>query len=407
MNKVDFLILGGGIAGTTAAEEIRSNDQNSSIAIITQEADRLYSRVGLPHFLCQENTLESLFLRNRENYSEKNIQLITNLKVLKVDTVNKIVKTAKNQSFNYNKLLIATGGKVNQLSIPGNKLPEIVYLRTLEDAKKIKEIISISQNSVVVGGGFIGIGLVEGFITNGLKTTMIVREKSILENLIGENSGKLISQILKNKGVTVLTEAEVTDFIGDKRLLNVKLSTGSNIPADIVGIGIGINPDIDYLKDSGLKLNKGIITNEFLETSVANVWAAGDIAEFYDPLFEHYNILGNWANASLQGRMAGINMVGVKNAFETVSLYSINFFNNNLSFLGDTLIDNNTEKIERVNLEDKKIARYLLRNDIIVGASLINLPTQRGIISRLIKDKIKITESKSKLADPNFDLSTL
>ncbi len=407
MTKVDFLIIGGGIAGTTAAEEIRSKNQNATITIITEEADRLYSRVLVPHFLRNENTLESLFVRTPENYQQKNIQFLTNLRVVKVDVQSKLVTTSDNQTFNYEKLLIATGGKVNKLPTPGGNFPEVVYMRTLEDAKKIKEIMARSKEAVVLGGGFIGIEFAQSFIKNGLKTTAIIREKSFWEPVVGENSGKLLSQLLIDNGVQILTETQAVEFVGEAKLEGIKVNTGSIIKADIAGVGIGIHLDIEYLKDSGINLNKGVLTNEYLETTAPGVWAAGDVAEFYDVVFKRTHSLGNWANASSQGRAAGLNMVGQREVFETTSMYSINIFDSNFSFLGDPMVDENTELIERGSLADKKLGRLLIREETIVGASLINLPVDRNAITKLIKDKTKITSFKVNLADLSFNLSSV
>ena len=154
-------------------------------------------------------------------------------------------------------------------------------------------------------------------------------------------------------------------------------------------------------------LKKGVVTNEFLESSVPEIWAAGDVAEFYDPIYKHYHTLGNWSNASAQGRVAGLNMVGQKTAFETTSIYSINIFNSNFSVFGDQVVDQSTELIERGSLADGKLGRLLLRDDIIVGASLINLPVDRNVLSNLIKNKVRITAAKSKLSNLTFDLSTI
>ncbi len=407
MNKFDYLIIGGGIAGTTAAEEIRSKDLNGSIAIITEESERLYSRVLLPHFLRNENTLESLFVRKVDSYRERNIQLLTNTKVVRVNTQAKLVKTLDKGDFGYGKLLIASGGKVNKLNISGGDLPEVVYMRTIEDVKNIKEIMNKSQEAVVVGGGFIGVELAQSFIVNNIKTTAIIREKSFWESVVGENSGMLLSQILTQNGVDLVTGQQVAEFIGEEKLQSVKLTSGNEIKADIAGVGVGIYLDTDYLEDSGLEIKKGVVTNEFLETSVPGVWAAGDIAEFYDPLSKRYHSLGNWSNASSQGRTVGINMAGTKVEFQTTSMYSINIFGTNFSFLGEPIVDEKTEVIERGSVGEGKLARILLREDIVTGASLINMPLERNIITNLIKNRTKVTATKSKIADPIFDLAQL
>src|SRR3989344_6448907 len=252
MEKIDYLIIGGGIAGTTAAETIRSQDSASSIVILTEESNRLYSRVLLPHYLRNENTLESLFLRTEGSYQEKNIQLIAGERAIKIDTATKQVTTDKSSIFKYQKLLLATGGKVNRLVVPGSDLNEVVYLRTFEDAKKIRELISKSRQAAVLGGGFIGIDLVQSFVKNGLATTAIIREKAFWESVVGENSGKLLSQILENHGVKILTETVAEEFVGQERLEGIRLTGGTTVKADIAGVGIGIHLDIDYLKDSGL-----------------------------------------------------------------------------------------------------------------------------------------------------------
>lgn len=407
MNKFDYLIIGGGIAGTTAAEEIRSKDQNGSIAIITEESERLYSRVLLPHFLRNENSLESLFVRKPENYQQKNIQLLTSTRAVKVDTQNKIVTTFGKGDFGYEKLLIASGGKVNKIDIPGSDIPEVVYMRTLEDVKKIKEVMSRSPEAVVIGGGFIGADLAQSFVQNNLKTYAIIREKTFWETVVGENSGQLLSQILTKNGVNLITETQVSEFVGLGKLSGVKLGNGAEVKADLAGVGIGIHLDIEYLTDSGLTIKRGVVTNEFLETSLPGIWAAGDIAEFYDPLSKRYHSLGNWANASSQGRTVGINMVGERIAFQTASMYSINIFDSNFSFLGDPIVDEQTEVIERGSVGLGKLGRILLREDIISGASLINMPLERNVITNLIKNRTKVTASKSRLSDTSFDLAQL
>ena len=407
MANTNYLILGGGIAGTTAAEDIRTKDPQGSITILTEEGDRLYSRVMLPHYLRNEDSFEQLFLRKPEGYSEKQINLVTNTRVAKVDPANKKVTTTTGKDFPYEKLLIATGGKVNRLDNPGANLPEVMYLRTLADAKKIKEQINKSKEGVVIGGGFIGIEFAQSFVKNNLKTSAIVREEFFWGEVVGKNSGELLSQILKENSVELITGGEVDEFVGEEKLEKVHLKSGKELTADIAGVGIGIHLELDYLKDSGLVMKKGVVVNEFLETSIKDIWAAGDVAEFYDPVFNRYHVLGNWANASAQGRAVGANMTGAREPYQTASMYSINIFGGNLSFLGDTEADSSTEIIERGNVAEKKIARIFLREDRIVGASLINLPIERAFLSNLIKNRTKVTVAKEKLSDLTFSLDKL
>lgn len=407
MKQVDYLIIGGGVAGTTAAEAIRKTDQSGSITIVWDEEATLYSRVMLPDFLREKVTFEQLFLRKKEDYQEKGIELLSGVAVQKFSAAEKTAFLSSGEEIKAGKVLVASGGRVNSLPIPGGELVGVVYLRTTQDANKIKDLLISSKSAALVGGGFIGIEFAQTFIKHGLKTTALVREKAFWEPVVGENSGKLLSKLLTDNGVEVRHEVEAAEFVGEEKLRAVRLKTGEEINVDLVGVGIGIHLNLDHLQDSGLKLNKGVVTNEYLETSVPGVWAAGDIAEFQDTIFGKNHTLGNWTNATAQGRVAGANMAGEKQPFETVSAYSITIFGVNFSFLGDPVVDQETEVIERGGVEEGKIGRILLKNDIIVGASLINLPAERNTLTNLVKSKKRIMVGKDSLKNLAFDLASL
>ena len=412
MKKVDYLIVGGGIAGTTAAEFIRINDSYGSITIVTEETDRLYSRVMLPHYLRDMIPYERLYVRKLEQYKEKNIDLLTNSKVEKIDIKSKKVSLTGGQDLEYEKLLIASGGKVNKLKIPGSDLKGVTYLRTISDAKEDKRLMSKAKNGVVIGGGFIGIEYAQSFIHAGLKTTCVIREPFFWSRVVGDNSGKLINNILEENKVKILPESEVSEFGGEGSLSSTRLRNGQEVPAEIVGVGIGIHMELGHLRDSGLKINKGVVTNEYLETDSTDVWAAGDIAEFNDVLFHKHHQMGNWSNAAVQGKIAGQNMAvgyGSKNRekFETVSAYTISIFDGTFTFLGDPIPDENTELIERGSVGEGNLGRIHIKADQIVGVSLINLPADRSPITKLIKNRVKITTGKEKLADTKFNLGQL
>jgi NAD(P)H-nitrite reductase large subunit len=414
MKKIEYLIIGGGVAGTTAAEFIRMNDASGSITIIEEEPETLYSRVLIPHFLRGETSFERLHIRKQEQYEETNIELLKGVQVGSVDTKNKKVTLSDSQEIGYEKLLIASGTKVNELKVPGGDLDGVCYLRTIEDVKKVSDLIGNVKDGVVVGGGFIGIDFAEIFAKAGLKTTCIIREPYFWNDRVGENSGKLINKILENNGVEVISNSEVSEFVGGGSLESIKLSNGRELTAEIAGIGVGVHADLEYLKNSGIKTGKGVATNEYLETSTINVWAAGDVAEFKDTLFGKHHQLGNWSNAVAQSKVVGGNMVAGwgssidnRERFVTVSAYTISIFNGNFTMLGDTSVDSKTELIERGSVREEKLGRLHVRDDRIIGASLINLHKDRSPITKLIENQVKINVSKEKLADINFGLESL
>lgn len=415
MAKKDYLIIGGGIAGTTAAEFIRMHDSSGSISIIMEEPEFLYSRVLLPHVLRDQVPLERLYIRKEEHYKEKNIELIKGTRVNKVDTQKGEVELSNGEIIRYEKLLVASGVKVNRLDISGKDLKGVTYMRTVADVKQIKELMENAKNGVVIGGGFIGIEFAQTFVKFGIKTTVVMRDPYFWSHVIGENIGKLISQILQKNEVEIIAEDQPKEFVGKDILSQIKLKSGKSLLTDIVGVGIGVHMDLNYLKESGIEINKGVVTNEFLETNVENVWAAGDVAEFNDTLFDKHHTLGNWSNAAAQGKVAGPNMVvgwrppagGEREKFETVSAYTIGVFDNSFTFMGDPTSDKTTGLIERGLLRENKLGRIHIRGGVVTGAALLNLPTERRPIENLIKNRVNIEASKDKLADSSFDLNSL
>ncbi len=412
MTKKDYLIVGGGIAGTTAAEFIRINDLSGSIVIVTEEPELLYSRVMLPQYLRGQIPYERLYVRHQQDYEEKNIELLKNLRVEKINTQSKLVTLQSKEEIEYSKLLIASGGKVNRPEVPGADLKGVTYLRAIADVKEVKEQMAKAKTGVVVGGGFIGIEYAQSFVKAGIRTTCIVREPYFWSQVVGEGSGRLINKILQDHGIDIIAEDQVVEFVGETDLQSVKLEKGKEIPAEIAGVGIGIHMDLGYLKDSGLKINKGVVTNEYLETETKDVWAAGDIAEFYDALFDKNHQMGNWANAGAQGKTVGQNMVAGwdnpdREKFITVSTYTISIFDGTFTFMGDSAADSETMLIERGSVDEGKLGRLHIRGDRLVGASLINLPGDRAPISELIKNRVKITASTEDLRDLNFNLNKL
>ena len=412
MRKVKYLIIGGGIAGTSAAEFIRTEDRSGSVTIIMEEPEVLYSRVLLPHYLRNQVQFERIYLRKVDQYNEKKIDLLKDVRASKIDTQNKIVSLSNGEEIKYKKLLIASGGKVNKLQVPGADIKGVTYLRTINDVREIKNRMINAKNGDVIGSGFIGIEFAQSFVKANLKTTCIIREPYFWSNVVGENIGKLTSKILQKNGVEIVSENGVSEFIGNGSLSEVKLTSGKSIPAEIAGVGIGIHMDLDHLVGSGIKINRGVVTNEYLETDTPDVWAAGDIAQFYDVIFNKHHQMGNWSNAAVQGKVAGSNMVvgwgsNVREKFVTISAYTINIFDKTFVFMGDPVVDGETEIVERGSSEDGKLGRIHLKDGIITGAALINLSVDRRPIEELIKNRVKITIGRDKLADINFNLNNL
>ncbi|OGD87399.1 hypothetical protein A2870_01490 [Candidatus Curtissbacteria bacterium RIFCSPHIGHO2_01_FULL_41_11] len=434
MKRTDFLIVGGSAAGTTAAEVIRGLTPNSSITIITDEPHEEYSRVLLPQYITHKVTRETLFLKKTLWYEENKIELVKGARVVSLDSKTHRLKNERGEEYQFGKLLIAVGGYPLKLSVPGDDLENIHYLRTLEDADRFIETCKsgpsrlrvhpegsprgASKKGVIVGGGLVSLDFAEGMKANGIgEVTILVREPYYWAGKLDFDSSRIIKSELEKNGVRVVAGEEVEKFepiagLHPVRVVGVvKTKSGKTFGCDVVGVGIGIKSDFSWLEGSGIKIDKAIVTNEYLETSLPDIYAAGDCAQFHDVIFEREHIMGNWANATSQGAAVARTMSGVKTLFESASSYSDTFFEGKYSFLGVTDEKFADEVVERGTFEAGKKTRIFIKTIgglmRIVGATIINDPAEVSPLTSAVKKKIDISAHYKKLGEPEFNMKDL
>jgi len=413
----DFLVVGGSAAGTTAAEMIRGLTPNALIAIVTDENHEEYSRVLLPNYIRHQITREQMFLKKPEWYGEKSIELIRGVKAVGLESKSKRVKVSSGQEIGYGKLLIAVGGYVVPLSVPGADAEGVFYMRTVEDGDKIIEMSKDAKKAVIIGGGFIGLEFSSCFKMNGIsEVTTLVRGDYYWSKKLDKESSKVVVSTLEENGVSVKTGEEPDHLETENgKIKAVVCKSGNKYEASVVGVGIGIKSDFAWLGGSGFEIAKGIVTNEYLETNVPDVYAAGDCAQFYDPVFERKHLVGNWTNATSQGLAVGKTMAGQRTKFETASSYSISFFsppnNGSCSFVGVTDEDFADKIIVRGSSVAGKVTKILVKkyNGIlrIVGATVVNCPSDVGPIAMAVKNRVDVASKLEDLKRANFDLKQL
>lgn len=415
MQKFNYIFIGGGIASTKAAEYARKIDPNGSMAIISEEPETLYSRLNLPHFLKDIIPVERLYLRDDKWYEDNNIILFKGKRVTKVQTNPKQITIGNEEALEYEKLLIGTGGTVNLWQLRGADLPGVFYLRTIDDARRIKEWLDKAKHGVIIGAGFIGLEFSTTFARHNISADFLVKDDYYWSSMLDQDQGELLSQMLEAKGIKIWTREETKEVLGNQKVEKVRTISGKEIETDVVGVGIGIHNELYFLDGSGIKTNRGVITNEYFETNIPGIYAAGDVAEFYDVIFNRQHQLGNWANAQVQGQIAGNNIalydkqsaLSDKQKYETVSAYSIQVFDGNVSFVGVPRASEKTKIIKRGTLSDEAIGKILVEDGRVVGAALVNRVRESTQIGNLIKNKVNIEGKEDKLSDPAFDLTTL
>lgn len=404
MDQYDYLIIGGGITGVTAAETIREEDSAATIGIISDEPHVLYSRVLLPAYLKKQILREKLFLRTANHFDEKQIDLRREESVIGVDPEAGDVVLANHVRLRYGKLLVVSGGRVKTWST--SQIEEGVYrLQTLDDADRLFANLSRIHAPLVLGSSFIGLEFLEIFLTHQIKPSVLTRDAHFFGSMIDGVGGTLLAEHFARHGITVYAEDTVVSSRQHEGVYEVATAQEKKISCDMFAVGIGLERNIDFLRGVNILLGEnGVRVNEFLETSQTNIWAAGDVAEFYDLIAGKYRLVGNWTNAFLQGKRAGLNMVGKREAFQNVSGYSIANLGLQITALGDVSDDRDTVARTSRKLKPFSYERFFFREGMMVGAFLINRFSDKTYLAKLIETHTPVEKYRNMFQDPAFDI---
>lgn len=426
MKQFKYFIVGGGVAGTTAAETIRASDKDGSIAIITDEPYPLYSRVMLskPSFLLEKSPKTNIWLKTSDWYAKNHIELLSGKSAT---ALNVKAKTAAvgGEMFGYEKLLLALGAHARRWNIPGADKKGIYYLRTLDEAKEIAAAMSsmggsssggkTARRAVVIGSSCVAFEVIENLRSAGIEVTEVMLEKYFWEPMLDEEGGRIVEKALTDAGVRIMRQSETKEVLGGENVEGIITKSGERIDCDMILCGIGVVYPTDLVKAASVGVNRGIKVNEYLETSAPDVWAAGDVAEFNDIVLQEQCMAGNWMSAREQGRIAALNMMGGKERFKLVSFYTSHGFGLNVAFGGDIRLSSDRMTISRGSTwlttggsaESARHARLILKNGKIVGVSMVNRIFELGTIVKLIEKGADVSAKTKELADPEFDLKRL
>ena len=374
-----YLIIGAGIAGSTAAETIREQDKEGEITIISGEAELVYNRIVLPNYLKGRINREKLFFKTPASLVAKNIIVKAGVWVKSVDAANHAVILDNGESLLFDKLLIATGGRPKKWNVPGADKQGVFHFQTLEDSDAILEYAKNAKSAVVEGGGFISLELIDAFIFRKLETHLFLRRNYYWPDLMDEEQSMRLVHKIESMGVVVHPNQIVSEVLGDSKATGVKTEQGLEVEADLVAYGIGLDHYIEFLSDSNIKTNQGVVVNKYLESSMPGVYAAGDVAECG-------RVLGNWDNAKAQGKVAGLNMAGLATEFNEITYYSMSVGGLLVATLGNTDIKA-ADKIE-VRKDENKYVKILMKNGKVIGAIFVGGVEDVMGLKKVIVDEI-------------------
>lgn len=388
-----YVIIGNGVAGTTAAEVLRKNDPNCSIHLLTNEAYPLYNRVSLPRFLQGVIVEQKVMIRDFAWHEQRNINLITETLVTAIHTDEQVVVTDKGEHLPYDALLIATGGWANPLRVPGVEDVKHIYnFVTLDDTKTIISRMLESRTALAYGGSFISYEMCDGFAVRRLNTTWLMRGPYWLRSALDPDGGEVVDNIAKKFGVEVIHGDEIESVVPQNGVPTyVKTKKGRQIQTDVIGIGLGITLNTHILVGTPIEVRNGVVVNEYLETNVPNVYAAGDVAEFFDPTIGHHHTMGTWDNALAHGRIVGMNMAGGHQPYVDVPTYTSPLFDVNIAVVG-TAESNNPELTSIARREpgekgNENYRKLFFRDNKLVGVLMIGSPKGRKKLVEIVKNQ--------------------
>lgn len=388
-----YVVIGNGIAGTTAAETLRKNDPNCHISLFAEEPYPLYNRVALPPALKLEKPMPKVFLKTVEFHAERNICFYPGTRVTAVDVLGKTVTTETGTEVPYDSLLVATGGTPNPLPAPGAEANGVCYFQTYDDTADLLDRIARARSAIAIGGSYIAYELAEAFSVRGLDVTWLIRGPYVMHRLLDEAGGEVVDTIGRRQGVDLVYRDSADHVESENGAVRAVVTTGGRrIEADFVGCGLGLHLNHDFLPKPAIQTAYGVVTNQFLETTASGVYAAGDLAEFYDVELGLHHTMGTWASATLHGRVAAQNMAGARQAVQDLPNYTSTLFDSRMTVFGATSdIQPDLEAVSTTvapsDGQDLAYRRLFFREGRLVGAVLIGDMHARIDLIRTIKSK--------------------
>ncbi len=401
---MDYVIIGNSAAAIGAVEGIRQADKKGQIIIISDEPYHTYSRPLISYYLAGKVTEDKMVYRDTGFYEAYAVNTLLGRKALAVDTKGKTVALAGGDTVKYDKLLIATGGKPIMPPIKGLDKNGIYPFLKYDDVRAIQEAAVPGKKAVIIGAGLIGLKAAEALLKLGLDITVVEKANRVLSAILDEAAGAMVQGFLIDAGIKFELNTTVVEVAGQQKATSVTLENGNKLDCDLLVVAIGVQPNTDVVQGTEIQVQNGIVTDERMQTGVAHVYAAGDVAEGYDLVYGMKRVLPLLPNAYMQGEVAGRNMAGADTVYAGgVAMNAIGFYN--LPMLTAGIIKPAADDCEVFVEADPAARTYrkiIVKDNRLVGYICLNKVDRAGILTGLIREKTDVAAFKDALIKSDF-----
>lgn len=407
---MNYVIVGGSAAGVSCAEILRKHDKKADITLISDEAFALYSRCLLTYLIAGTIDEPKLYFKDKNFYKENNIKTYLGKRAVSIDAKKKSLSLEDGTKIPYDKLMLATGASPQGIDVPGMDKKGAFTVREIDDAHAILEMLENVKEVCVLGGGLVGLRIAYALRQRKKEITVVVKSPQVLSQMVDADAARIIASVLEKNGIKIMTGVEAKEIIGGETVEGIVLDNGERLNCQIVIIGKGVKTNTELATSCGLKVEDGIVVDEYLRTSDENIFAAGDCAETFDVARGEKRINALWPCAVEQGEAAALNMLGKKQIYDgSLSMNSVEFFGLACISMGITKIKKEEKDYEIISkeVEGRYYKKFILKENRIVGMILVGDIKPAGIVCALIKNKIDISSIKHLLLEDTFDYAKI
>ncbi len=373
------IVVGNGAAGLEAARSVRSQLPDAEIHLYSREKYPFYSRLFLTPYLAGEKSREELFVFPENWYRENRIVQHLGEEVTEIIPQEREILTS-DDVWRYDRLILCNGARAFRPHLVGEEKTGVFALRNLDDADAILNFLPRCQKAVVIGGGILGLEAAGAFARRGLQVDVLELGRTLMPRQLDERGAQLMTEILARKGISIHTHADAVEILGGDRVTGVRLRDGRTVSADLILLSVGIWPEVTLAEEAGLKVNRGIVVNDYLQTSDPFIFAAGDVAEHRGKIY------GLWFTSSEQGRIAGQNAAGSENIYTgSVPSAILKVIDVQLTSLGQFVARHDDE--EEIVGGDGDYRKLVVKDGLIIGAIVFGDNQLGAAIERLMKKK--------------------